>query len=212
DGVNFIDEDDTGRFFPGLFEEVSYTACANTNKHFHEIRTTQAKERHLCFACNGLSKQSFTCTGRSDQQCSLRYFTTEIGVFLWVFEEVNDLHHFYFRFIQTGYITEVDIDFGSFIKKCCLGFAYIEDTARASATACSSAHFTHEKYPEPDKKQYGKKELKNTSKPVALTVNFEFGFCYGRVGFVKISHLVLKVISAGDLKGHVGSFFRYLSG
>ena len=36
-GINFIDENDAGRFFFCLTEEVTYTGCTYSDKHLHKI-------------------------------------------------------------------------------------------------------------------------------------------------------------------------------
>ncbi len=119
-GVDLIDEYDTRCFFAGLFEQVANAAGAHPHKHFYKIATTQAEERHLGLAGHGFGEQGFAGARRANQQCSLGYLTTEIGVFFRVLEEVDDFHHFHLGFVEAGYIIERDVHPGAFVKE--LGF------------------------------------------------------------------------------------------
>ena len=46
DRVDFIDEDNAGRVFLGLFEHVADARRPHTDEHFHKVRTGNCKERH----------------------------------------------------------------------------------------------------------------------------------------------------------------------
>ena len=37
-GIDFVDEDDAGRVFLGVFKHVAHSRGTHTHKHFHEVR------------------------------------------------------------------------------------------------------------------------------------------------------------------------------
>src|SRR5439155_11787902 len=53
DGVDLVDEDDARRGFLALLKHVAHTACADANKHFNKVRTTDGKARKIPIDCNG---------------------------------------------------------------------------------------------------------------------------------------------------------------
>ena len=82
DGIDFIDENNTGRALARGFKEVAYTGGTDTNVHFNEIRTGNRIERHACFACNGFCKQSLTRTGRAYEKHAARNSRAKTNEFL----------------------------------------------------------------------------------------------------------------------------------
>jgi hypothetical protein len=52
--------------------------------------------------------QSFnaSCSRRTHEECSLRNLTTQVSIFLWVFEELHDFLHFLFGTFLSGHILE----------------------------------------------------------------------------------------------------------
>ena len=93
DGINLVDEDDARRFCLCLLEEVAHTAGTHTHEHFHKLRTRQGEERHTSLACYSFGKQRLTCSRRTYKKSSLRDLTTQIGVFLRCFQEIDNLLH-----------------------------------------------------------------------------------------------------------------------
>ncbi len=63
DGIDFIEENDTGRVFLGLLEQVTHTRCPDSDEHLHEIAPGNAEERHIRLPCYGLGKQRFSAAG-----------------------------------------------------------------------------------------------------------------------------------------------------
>jgi hypothetical protein len=51
--IDLIDENDARLILLGLLEHVADAARADTDKHFHEIRTRNRKERHIGFTGDG---------------------------------------------------------------------------------------------------------------------------------------------------------------
>ena len=109
DGVNFVDEDDRGRSFLCLLEQVTNTGSTHAYEHFHEVGARDAKERNARFACNGTRKQGFTSTRRAHQKATARNLCTERLILCRVFQEVLDFLHFLNRFINAGNIGEVNV-------------------------------------------------------------------------------------------------------
>ena len=138
-GINLIDEDDARSFLLSLTEEVANTRGTDADKHFHEVGTAHGEEWYLCLACYSLGKEGLTCSRRTYQQGSLWNLTTEVGVFLWVLEEIDDFLNLLFGTLLSGYVLEGDTDGVSLLIHTSLALADTEDTA-SHATAESCAH------------------------------------------------------------------------
>ena len=134
-GIDLIDEDDARRILLRAVEKVSYTACTDTDEHFNEVGTGNAEERNARLTCYGLCQQSLTCTRRAVKEDALRDLRAERGILLRVLKEVNDLREFFFFFVRTGNIREVDLVLGR-VEKLRLGSAEVH---RGSAFTCVSA-------------------------------------------------------------------------
>lgn len=65
DGIDLVNEYDTGSLLIGLLKQVTNLGSTHTNKHFHKFRTGDGEERDLCFSCNCLGKQGLTGTWRA---------------------------------------------------------------------------------------------------------------------------------------------------
>src|SRR5580700_7997435 len=107
-GIYLINENYARGFLTCLFKQVTHTGCAYTYKQLHKIGTGDGEERHLCLTCHRFCKQCFTCSRRANQQCTAWNFTAERSIFLRIFQEVNYLHYFLLRFIQSCHIIKGD--------------------------------------------------------------------------------------------------------
>ena len=87
-GIDFVDEDDAGRVFLALFEQVAHAARPDADKHFHEVRTRNREEGNVRFARNRPGKQSLARPRRPDQQYALRNASAELLEFLRVFQKL----------------------------------------------------------------------------------------------------------------------------
>ena len=105
-GINLIDEDNAWRLFLSLSEEVANTGCTDTHKHFNEVGTAHREEWYTCFTSYSLCQERLTCSRRTHEECSLRNLTTQVGIFLWVFEELHDFLHFLFGTFLSGHVLE----------------------------------------------------------------------------------------------------------
>ena len=107
-GIDLINEHDTGRIVLRLFKQIAHTGCADTDEHFHEIRSGNAEKRYSGFACHGFRQQSLTGSGRSLQQNTLGNPRTDAGVFPGFFQKIDDFLQFLFFLLQTGYLCKGD--------------------------------------------------------------------------------------------------------
>ena len=77
DGIDLVDEDDTGLALFRRVEQIAHTRRAD--KHFHEVGAAYREERNVRFARDGFGKQRLTRSGRTYEQNTLRDPCTQIG-------------------------------------------------------------------------------------------------------------------------------------
>ena len=142
-GVNLIDEHDTGRVFFRLIKHIAHTRCAHADKHFDEVRAGHAEKRYARFARNRFGEQSFTCAGRPDQQNTVRNIAAEFLEFLRVFEKIHDFFHFLFGLVTAGNVVEIDV-FRAVVLQTRFRF-----THRHHAVF-TAVHLTHHEKPQSD--------------------------------------------------------------
>ena len=53
DGINFVDEDDTGGIFFTLHKKIPDPGCAHTHEHFYKIRSADTEKGNIRFSGNG---------------------------------------------------------------------------------------------------------------------------------------------------------------
>ncbi len=144
--VYLVDEDDSRCLLLRLTEQVAHTAGTYTHEHLHEVATRHREERHIRLACHCLGKQRLTCPGRTYQQHALGYLAAEVGVFLRVFEEGDNLLHLLFRACETGNVLERHLVFLVLVNHLRLGFAHAEDVGSTAGTASDAAAHPHEEH------------------------------------------------------------------
>ena len=131
-------------------KEVANTTCTNTHEHFDKVGAAHGEERHARFACNGFGQKRFTRTRRSNEQCALGDFTTEVGIFLRTFKELYNLLNLLLGSFLAGNVFKGDADFVSFLVHLGFAFAYAEHARATSGSA--TAHSTHDEYPNGDER------------------------------------------------------------
>ena len=136
DGIEFVDEDDAGRFFLGFFKQVADASGASTHEELNEFRARNDEEGHIGLTSHGLGEQGFAGAWRAHQQHALGDAGANGGIALWLFEEVDDLGEFGFGFIHASHIGEGDARL--LIGHVDLGLALGE--AQSALSAASSAH------------------------------------------------------------------------
>ena len=146
DGVDFIDEHQTGSILLRLLEHVAHARCADTNEHFDEFGTGNREERHIRFAGDGTGQQRLTGTRRADQQHALRYAAAEPLEFLWIAQEFDDFFELLLGLVDAGYILERDAA-GLLRQQTRPRFA------EAHGAAATGLHLAHEENPNADQQQ-----------------------------------------------------------
>ncbi len=110
DRVDFVDEDDAGRVLLRLLEHVAHARSADADEHFDEVGTRDGEERHLRLTGDGAGQQRLAGTRRADHQHALRNLAAQLLELARVLEEVDDLAHFLLGFVDTGHVSEGDVD------------------------------------------------------------------------------------------------------
>ena len=131
DGIDFIDEDDTGLIPLCHIKKVAHTRGTDTDIHLHEVGTADREERNTRFSRNGLCKQRFTCSGRTYEQDALRNFCAKIGELFGALEEFDDFLQFLFFLFRSGDIGEAHFNIGRYARLC---------LAEAHHLSASAAH------------------------------------------------------------------------
>ena len=142
DGINLVDEDNARCLRLGVVEQIADARGTHADKHFHEIGTRKAKERHVGLTSHRLGQQGLTSTRRAYQQHALRNLAAQLGVFLRVLQEVDNLHDLHLGFFETCHVLECHIDRTAvFVIQLRTRLADIENRA---ATAHATPHATHQ--------------------------------------------------------------------
>ena len=108
DGVDLIDEYDTGSLLLCLPEQVTHLGCAHADEHFHEFRTGDGEERHIRLTGNRLRQHGFTGSGRAHKQDALGHGGADFLILLRIMQIIDDLGQVFLRLILTRHIAETD--------------------------------------------------------------------------------------------------------
>ena len=108
EGVKFVDEDDARGFGKCLGEHVADSRSSDTNKHFHEVRTRQAEERHPRFTGDSFGEQSLACPRRPDQQHPTRDASAEGLVLRRRSQKLDHFSQFLDRFVDASHLIKGD--------------------------------------------------------------------------------------------------------
>src|SRR5689334_1047527 len=106
DGVDLVDEDDARRVRLALLEQIADAAGTDADEHLNEVRTRHRKERTAGFTGDCAGEQSLAGSRRSDQQCALGKTATELGEFLRILQEFDDLLELHLGFVRACDIIE----------------------------------------------------------------------------------------------------------
>jgi hypothetical protein len=149
DGIEFVDEDDAGRGFLGLFEHVAHARGADADEHLDEVGTGNREEGHLGLAGDRLGQQGLAGTGRADQQHAARDAAAELLELGRVAQEVDHFGDFLLGLVAAGDVGEGD-GVRRFIHHPRAALAEGEGAALAAAL-----HLAHEEDPDADQQQHG---------------------------------------------------------
>ena len=136
DGIDLIDEHDTGCLFLGLLKEVTNLGCTHAHEHLHKFRAGDGEERHICFTGHGLSQHGLAGTGRAYKQHTLGHSCTDFLVLAGVMEIIHDFRQTFLGLVNAFHIGKADAVRGLHINFC-IGFAHIE------GHGVGAAHFVH---------------------------------------------------------------------
>ena len=106
DFVNLVDKDDCFAHALSLLEEVADAACADTDKHFHEVRAGDAEKADARFASDCSGEQGLAGAGWTHEKNSFRYPCPYFVKALRHSQEVNDLGDFLFHTGVSGDVVE----------------------------------------------------------------------------------------------------------
>ena len=114
-GVDFINKDDGRRILLGRSKKISNATRSDTHKHLDEFRSANGVVRHVRFACDGTSQQSFSSTGRSVEQNPLGDSTAKFSELVRFFEVLHNLLKIGFDAFKTCDVFECDLLIGTFV-------------------------------------------------------------------------------------------------
>ena len=106
DRVHLVDEDDRLAHLAGRLEEVADPTGADSHEHLHEVRAGDREERHPGLAGDGSGDEGLAGAGRSDEEDALRDPGADLGEFLGVLQEVDDLADLLLDALVAGDVVE----------------------------------------------------------------------------------------------------------
>eukprot|EP00038_Savillea_parva_P002189 m.111489 g.111489 ORF g.111489 m.111489 type:complete len:439 (-) comp10753_c1_seq1:45-1361(-) len=149
-GIDLVDEDDTGALLLGLLEHVTDTRGTHAHEHFHEVRTGDREEWHLGLAGNRLGEQGLTSTRLTHHQYALGDTATKTLELAGIPQEIHQLLDVFLGLVDTGNVTKGGFDL---ILAHQAGFTLAKGH-RPFATA-TALHLSHEKYEQRDNDKDG---------------------------------------------------------
>ena len=111
-GINFVNKDDARHVFLCLLKQVSNTACAYADKHFHKVGTTHGEKWYASFASNSFCKQCFTRSWRAHKKHTLGDACAHIYKALWILQEIYNFLEFFLFFLGTGNVSKANLHVG----------------------------------------------------------------------------------------------------
>jgi len=106
--IEFINENDRrGAVFGGA-KEVTDAGGAHADKHFHELRATDAEKRDAGFSGDGAGEKGLSSAGRPNQENTFGYPASQARELGGGFEKGNHLLEFLFGFFDAGHVFKCD--------------------------------------------------------------------------------------------------------
>ena len=93
DCIDLVDEDDRGRPFARVREQVPHPGGSDTHEHFDKARPGESEERHFGFPGDGAGHERLAAAGWSHHQHSPRTYGARFGVAVGILQEVDDFAH-----------------------------------------------------------------------------------------------------------------------
>ena len=197
-GVDLVDEDDAWSLVLGLLEQVANARGSHAHKHLHEVATRQREEWHVGLASHSLGEQCLAGSRRSHEQSALGNFSSQIGVSLWILEEVNNLGNLGLGLGKTCHVGKGHLGLVVLVKELRLRLAHAED----ASTRATASHAPRHPEPEDDEQDDGSK-APNPAADVAggLIAHVALERPVG----VPLLDVVVKFLARGDVGGDVGA-------
>jgi hypothetical protein len=89
--IQFVDEDNTGRFDLCLLEQIPHAGCPHPDKHLHELRPADAEKSHPCLSRHGAGQKRLAGSRRADEQDAFRNFSPKTREFFRCLEKLDHL-------------------------------------------------------------------------------------------------------------------------
>ena len=138
DGVDLVNKHDTGSLFLCLLKQVTNLACTHTDKHLHELRAGDGKERYIGFTGNCLCQHGLAGTGRAYKKNAFGHGSTDFLVLAGVMEVIHNFRQTFLGLVHALHIGKADA-IGGFDIDLGIGFAHIE--GHGIGTTCFVHHF-----------------------------------------------------------------------
>ena len=99
-GVDLVDEDDAGRAFLSLLEEVPHARGAHADEHLDEIGTADGEERHAGLAGDRPGEERLAGARRAHEEHALGDLRADVDELLGVFEKFDDFLELLLRLVH----------------------------------------------------------------------------------------------------------------
>src|SRR5581483_1022380 len=104
--VDFVDEDDAGRGFLGLIEQVAHATGSHAHQHFHELRPAYREEWHASFPGYRAGQQRLAGSRRAYQQHTAWYLAAKFLEFARRLQKLHHFHEIIFGLVHACHIRE----------------------------------------------------------------------------------------------------------
>ena len=122
-----------------MAEEVAHTAGTHAHEHLHKVAAAHREEGHAGLSGYSLGQQGFTGSRRTYQQGTLGNLSSQVGIFLRILKEGDNLLHLLFGTGLSGHILEGHVQFIVLFIDAGFALAHTEYAA-AGSTAAHPAH------------------------------------------------------------------------
>ena len=142
-GIDLVDEDDTGGVLGGLGEKVPDPGGAHAHEHLHKARAGNGVEGHLGLAGHGLGQEGLARARGPDHEHALGDAPAQAGIAVRVLEKLHHLLEFLLGLLGPGHVLEGH-----------LGVAFGVDPglglAKGHHPGPAAAHALHDQRPDRD--------------------------------------------------------------
>ena len=123
DGIQLVNEHDTGGLGFGLLKQIANARGADTHEHLDKIAAAEREEGDVGFARHGFGQQGFSGPGRANEQNPFWDVGANRFIALRMFEKINHFLQLILGFLASSDIVESD---ASFLFRDEAGFALAE--------------------------------------------------------------------------------------